>query len=81
MRFLYFGAKPLMALSVGQKTVKPPSTFSLKAGSALEPLKRSANALQPCLDIMEIRSMAEGAAVGASASAELMAALIWRTEM
>lgn len=81
MRFLYLGAKPLTALSVGQKTVKPPSMLSLKVGSALEPLKRSAKALQPCLDIIEMRSMAEGAAVGASASAELMGLLIWRTEM
>ncbi|KAL2590230.1 hypothetical protein AAZV13_13G278700 [Glycine max] len=58
VRFLYFGTKPLTVLSVGQKTVKPLPTFSLKDGTALE-----------------------GVAVGASASAELMAALIWRTEM
>ncbi|KAF1864262.1 hypothetical protein Lal_00048827 [Lupinus albus] len=76
--------KPLTAESVGQKTVNPPSMFSSKVGRAFEALSRSAKALQPCLDMIEIRLMALGAEVGASASAELKvpaaAPVAWKTE-
>lgn len=57
MRFLYSGAKPLTALLVGQKTVKLSLMLSLKAESALEPLRRLAKTL---LNVMLFAALQNG---------------------
>lgn len=63
--------KPLITVSVGQKTVKPPSMFSWNVVSAPEAINKSAKALQPCLDNIAVKFNWPGPGVGASASVEV----------